>query len=130
MLCSLTFLVSRAQVPDLTGTWRMFEMNWKTSQGEQKTTEDQMKTNGSVTDYFFMPEGKFKMTSNMSGSGTLDTYEGTWKLDDNKLFLNLKIGEQEMPLIWAFEYKDNVMNLSRTSPDGSQSVVNTFRRKE
>jgi hypothetical protein len=92
-------------------------------------TEDQMKANGSVTDYFFMAEGKFKMTSNMSGSGTLDTYEGTWKFAENKLTLTLKIGERLMDVVWNVEFKDNAMNLSRTSPDGSMTIINSFRKK-
>ncbi|MCX6255676.1 MAG: lipocalin family protein [Bacteroidia bacterium] len=129
LLCFLSFSASRAQVIDLTGTWTMFEMTYVTDQGNQKMTEDQMKANGSVTDFFFMEEGKFKQTSNMSGSGTLDTYEGTWKLMENKLTLTLKIGEQLMDLVWNVEFKDNVLNLSRTSPDGSLTIINTFRRK-
>jgi len=85
LLCFLTFSVAKAQEPDIAGTWTMFEMTYVTDQGEQKMSEDQMKANGSITDYIFMPEGKFKMTSNMSGSGTTDTYEGTWKLEGNNL---------------------------------------------
>jgi len=120
---------SGAQSVDLTGTWTMFEMTYVTGQGDQKMTEEQMKANESVTDYFFMEGGKFKMTSNMSGSGTMDTYEGTWKLAENKLSLTLKIGERSMDVVWDFKYDNNIMNLSRTSPDGTITIVNTFRRK-
>jgi hypothetical protein len=129
-LCILTFTVSGAQVVDLTGTWTMFEMTYKSDQGIQKMSEEEMKANGSVTDFFFMPEGKFKQTSNMSGSGTMDTYEGTWKLDGKKLILNLQISGQLIEVIWDVEFKDAAMNLSRTAPDGSLTIINTFRRKE
>jgi len=129
LLCSLAFTDINAQAPDLTGTWTMFEMTFTTPQGNQKTTEDQIKANASQTDYFFLEEGKFKMISNMSGSGTMDTYVGTWKLAENKLTLSLTIGGRVMDIIWDFEFKDNIMNLTRTSPDGSQKIVNSFRKK-
>ena len=130
VLSLLFFSGSRAQDVDLTGTWTMFEMTHVTDQGIQKMTEDQMKANSAVTDYFFMKGGKFKQTSNMADeSGTMDTYEGTWKLNGNKLTLHLKIGEALMNLIWNVEFKDNVLNLSRTSPDGSFTIKNSFRRK-
>jgi len=129
LLCFLSFNASRAQDIDLTGTWTMFEMTYVSDQGNQVMTEDQMKAEGAVSEYFFMEEGKFKVISNMSGSGTLDTYEGTWKLSDEKLTLSLNIGDRLMDVVWNFEYKDEAMNLSRTSPDGSMTIINSFRRK-
>jgi hypothetical protein len=129
LLCLLAVTASNAQVTDLTGTWTMFEMAYVSSQGTQKMTEAEMKANGSVTDYFFMEEGKFKMTSNMSGSGTLDTYEGAWKFAENKLTITLKINERVMDIVWGVEFKDNAMILSRTSPDGSMTITNSFRKK-
>jgi hypothetical protein len=129
LFCFVAFSASKAQVPDLTGTWTMFEMTYVSDQGTQKMTEDQMKAESASTDFFFMEEGKFKQTSNMSGSGTLDTYEGTWKLSEDKLILALKIGEKVMDIVWTVEFKDNILNLSRTSPDGSLKIINTFRKK-
>ncbi len=129
LLCFLSFSACWAQDIDLTGTWTMFEMTYVNAEGEQTMTEDQMKADSAVSDYFFMEDGKFKMTSNMSGTGTLDTYEGTWKLAEGKLILSLNIGEQVMDVVWSFEYKDEAMNLSRTSPDGSLTIINSFRRK-
>jgi len=129
LLTLLSFSVSNAQVTDLTGTWNMFEMTYVTPDGNQVMSEEQMKTNGSVTDYFLMAESKFKMTSNMSGSGTLDTYEGTWKLSGDQLMFTLKIGDRMMDIVWKAEFRDNALNLSRTSPDGSLTIINTFRKK-
>lgn len=130
LFCFFCYSVSSAQVVNLSGTWTMFEMNYKTGNGENKMSEEQMKANSSVTDYFFMEEGKFKMTSNMTGSGTMDSYEGTWNLAENKLTLSLKIEGNLMDIVWDFELKDNKMYLTRTSPDGSISIINNFRRKE
>jgi hypothetical protein len=104
-------------------------MTYKTSQGNQVMTENQMKENGSVTEYFFMKDGKFRQSSNMSGSGILETYEGTWKVDGNKLVITLEINGQKMDMVWDLNYKDKVMKLSRTSPDGSLTIVNSFRKE-
>ena len=129
LICFLSFPALKSQIPDLTGTWTMFEMTYVSDQGTQKMTEEQMKAEGAVTEMFFMEAGKFRQTSNMSGSGTLDTYEGTWKLDGNQVVLTLKIGDRMMDVVWKAEFRDNALNLSRTSPDGSLTIINTFRKK-
>jgi len=129
LLSFLFFSSSFSQIVDLTGTWEEFEMTYVSGTDIQKMTEDQMKTDGSVTEFFFLDEGKFKQSSNMSGSGTMDTYEGTWSLEGDKLSLTLNVGGRIMDLVWDVEYKDNILNLSRTSPDGSLTIINSFRRK-
>lgn len=129
VLCFLSFLSAKAQVIDLTGTWTMFEMTYLTGEGEQKMTEAQLIENSSVTDYYFMEESKFKLTSNMTGSGVLETYEGKWNLAGDKLTLSLQIGENLMDVVWDFQMDEDVMNLSRTNPDGTFTIINTFRRK-
>ena len=60
LLCFLSFYATRAQDIDLTGTWTMFEMTYVSDQGNQVMTEDEMKAEGAVSEYFFMEEGKFK----------------------------------------------------------------------
>ena len=57
------------------------------------------------------------------------TVEGTWKFEEGKLMLKMKMGEQLVDLVWNAEIKDNILNLSRSSPDGSVTVVNSFKRK-
>jgi len=129
-LCFLSFIASKAQNADLTGTWTMFEYSWTNEQGKQTTTEDQIKAEGGITEYVFMDDGNFKLTSNMADESTgTETYEGTWKFEENQLLLKMKIGEQVMDLVWNAEIKDNILNLSRSSPDGSVAVVNSFRMK-
>lgn len=130
LVCLLSCSAIQAQDIDLTGTWTMFEMTWTNGQNINKTSEDQLKADGAFSDYFLMPEGKFKLVSNMTGSGNTDTYEGTWKLDGNKLVIGLSVEGNSMDIVWDLDYKDGIMNLKRTSPDGSTSVVNAFRRKE
>lgn len=125
----LMVYVGTAQDPKLTGVWTMCEMTHRTPEGNQVMSEDEMKAESYVTDYYFMDDGLFKQSSNMSGSGTMDTYEGTWELLENELLIRLKVNEQMMDIVWDVEMIDDRMNLSRTSPDGSFTVINTFRKK-
>jgi hypothetical protein len=129
-LCFMVVSVSNAQVVDLRGTWTMYEMTYVTGEGTQKMTEDQMKANGMSTDFFFMEEGKFRQTSNMSGSGTMDTYEGTWKIAAPKLIITLRIGEQNLDVDYTYELKENVLVLTRESPDGTMKIVSTYRKEQ
>jgi hypothetical protein len=130
LLCFLSFTASKAQSTALTGTWTMFEYSWTNDQGNQTTTEDQIKADGGVTEYLFTDDGNFKLTSNMADESTgMTTYEGTWKFEEDKLMLKIKMDEQLVDVVWNAEIKDNILNLSRSSPDGSIKVVNSFRRK-
>jgi len=130
LLCFLSFTALKAQSTALTGNWTMFEYSWTNDQGKQTTTEDQIKADGGVTEYQFTDDGKFKLTSNMADESTgTDTYEGTWKFEDGKLMLKMKMGDQLVDLVWNAEIKDDILNLTRSSPDGSVSVVNSFRKK-
>jgi hypothetical protein len=129
VLCFLTISVSNAQVIDLKGTWTMVEMTNISGQGTQTMTENQMKADGAVTDFYFMEDGKFKQTSNMSGSGTLDTYEGTWKIEGNKLIITLRLGERNIDVDYTYELKENTLVLTRTSPDGTMKIISTYKEK-
>ncbi len=131
LLClfHLAGMAIQAQDIDITGTWTMYEMAWTSGQDVNRTTEDQIKEQEMITDYFFMPEGEFKLVSNMTGSGNMETAEGTWKLEGNLLTCSVKIGENLVDIVWDFELKDETIHLKRNSPDGSTSVVNSFKRK-
>jgi len=118
-----------AQEVDITGTWAMYEMTWASGDDVNTTTEDQLKDEGMSSEYYFMPEGKVKLVSNMTGSGTMENIEGTWKLDQDKLTFSLNLEGNLVDLVWDFEYKDEAIHLTRTSPDGAASVVNSFKRK-
>jgi len=125
----LAFSAIEAQEPRLTGAWTMFEMAYVSIEGIQKKSEDQMKADESVTDFYFMEDGKFKQTSNMSGTGTLDTYEGTYKVNGKELTITLKIGERNMDVGYTWELKENALVLTRTSPDGKMKIVAAYRKK-
>ncbi len=129
LFCLFTGKGLLAQEIDITGTWTMFEMTWTNGDEVNKTTEEQLKDQGMTSDYFFMPDGKLKLISNMTGSGNLETVEGTWKLEGDNLICSLTVNENPVDISWDFEFKDDFILLKRISPDGSTSVVNSFKRK-
>jgi hypothetical protein len=128
-ICLFTAMVVGAQDPDITGDWTMYEMTWSTGDDVNTTTEDQLKDQGMFSDYFIMPDGNIKLVSNMTGSGNLETMEGTWKLEGDKLTYSLNLGGTMRDIVWDFEFRDDAIHLTRTSPDGATSVVNSFKRK-
>jgi len=129
LFCLLTAKEIQAQEIDISGAWTMFEMTWTRGDEVNLTTEDQLKDQEMMSDYFFMPDGELKLVSNMTGSGNLETVEGTWKLAEDKLTCSLNVDENIVDVIWDFEFENDVIHLKRTSPDGSTSVVNSFKRK-
>ena len=114
---------------NIEGIWGITDLTYKTSDGIQKVMEAEIIKGSAVTDFFFMTEGKFKQTSNMSGSGTLDTYEGSWKITGDKLIITLQIEGQLIDVDYAYEFKYGLLILTRTSPDGKMSIINTFKKK-
>lgn len=129
LIASLSFSMSQTQPIKLEGTWSITDLTYKTPDGTQKMMETEL-TNGSAkTDFFFMDDGKFKQTSNMSGSGTMDTYEGTWKLSEEKLIITLQINGQSMDVDYTCELKNGLLILTRTSPNRKMSIINTFKKK-
>mgnify|MGYP001820269957 CR=1 FL=1 len=129
IICLFTGMELLAQDVDITGNWTMFEMTWTTADEVNTTTEEQLKAEEMFSDYSFMPEGKLNVVSNMIGTGNVETMEGTWKLEEDKLTTGFTIEGNQMDIVWGFEFKDDVIYLSRTSPDGSATVVNSFKRK-
>ena len=129
LLFLLAVSASEAQVSNLIGTWTVFEMTQVSGQNSEKMTEDQFKANGAFEDYFFMAEGKFKQTGNLSGEGSASTQEGTWKIMENKLIMTLQLGERKMDVDYTYELKENILFLTRTSPDGNMKVIMACRKK-
>jgi len=129
-LIFFAWLSMQAQDVDISGTWTMYEMTWTSGQDVNTTTAVQMEDQGMMTDYFFMPDGSFKLISNMTGSGETEAAEGTWKLEGDQLTYRIKMGENVMDFTWDFDFNGKVIGLKRTSPDGSTSVLNSFIRKE
>ena len=120
-----------AQGGEIIGSWTMFKMIWIQGENIDKTTQDQMKDQGLSTEYSFMADGKFKLKSNMNmkGSVNMETMEGTWKLEADKLTCSFLMNGNSVDILWDIEFEDGVIHMKRTFPDGSTSVVNSFKRK-
>jgi hypothetical protein len=65
----------------------------------------------------------------MSGTGTMDTYEGTWKTTENKLIFTLKVGEQIADIEYTYELKENILYLARSNPQGTMKITMNFKKK-
>jgi len=129
LACLLAGMAMQAQELDISGDWTMYEMTWTSGDEVNTTTEDQLKAEGMFSDYSFMSDGNLKMVSNMTGSGNLETFEGTWKLEGDQLTYSIDLGGNLRDFVWGFEFKDDMIYLKRSSPDGSTTVVNSFKRK-
>lgn len=128
--CIITFSISNAQVGDLIGTWNINEFGVVNGYNIEEMNEDKLKENGSVWDLFFMEEGKFKQTSNMSGTGTMDSREGIWKTSDDKLTISLEMNGRKFDLNYTYELKENILVLNRSNPTGTMKIVSKFKKKE
>lgn len=117
------------QQTTIEGTWGIIDLTYKTPDGTQKVMEAEIKNGTATTDFYFMKDGKFKQTSNMSGSGTLETYDGTWTLNGSKLIITLSLQGQLVDVDYMCELKNELLVLTRTSPDGKMSIINTFKKK-
>lgn len=129
VICLFAAMVIQAQDPDITGSWTMYEMIWSNGGEDNVTNEDQLKDEGMFTDYFFLADGKLTLVSNMTGSGNLENIEGKWNLEGDKLTCTFTMEGNQRDIVWDFEFKDDAFHLKRSSPDGSTSVVNSFKRK-
>ncbi len=117
------------QQKTIEGTWGIVDLTYKTPDGTQKVMDAEIKNGTATTDFYFMKDGKFKQTSNMSGSGTLETYDGTWTLNGSKLIITLSLQGQLVDVDYMCELKNELLVLTRTSPDGKMSIINTFKKK-
>jgi hypothetical protein len=130
LLCLTTFSLMKGQDKNLVGTWNLTSWANVSDAGTTKMTEDQLKADNQSTLYIFLEDGKFRVTSNMAGSGTMDSYDGTWKTTENKVVITLKIGEQTADLDNTYELKNDTLILTRVSPDNSLKIINTFSKKK
>ncbi|MFY9154350.1 MAG: lipocalin family protein [Prolixibacteraceae bacterium] len=128
-LCLATWIVSNAQVNDLNGEWNLIEFSTDTENGNEQMNEEKLKGDGSVWNLFFLEEAKFRQTSNMSESGTMDTYEGTWKKSGDNLTISILINGQYYDLYYTCKLDGNILTLVRSNPMGTMKITGKFRKK-
>ncbi len=126
--CITAISISNAQVEVLNGTWNLNEFTFINEENTDTMNSDKLREDDSVWDLFFMETNKFKQTSNMSGSGTMDSQEGTWKTSNENLTFDLEMNEQKIELNYTYELKDNTLILNRSNPVGTMKVIAKFKR--
>lgn len=119
----------QAQDKSLVGTWNIVDVTYSGPDGTQNVMQEEIKSGDAITEYVMGKDGTFKLTTNMSGSGTMDSYEGTWKKSGDNLVINLTINDQSVDIEWASEFNDDILVLTRKSPDGSVTLTNSFRKE-
>jgi len=129
VLCLFPTGEIKAQEPEISGDWTMFEKTCISGDEVRVINEDQLRDQGLFTDYFFLPDKKLRLVTNMTGSGNLETAEGTWTLEGDELICSIRVDANLMDIVWGFEFRDDMIHLKRSFPDGSTSVVNSFKRK-
>jgi len=125
----VTSTVSRAQDTNFTGAWNLIDFEIISDDYNERLNEDKLKGDGSVWDLFFMEESQFKQTSNMSGTGTMDSQEGSWEVKGNNLRLLITMGVQKMEIIYIYEFEENLLVLKRKNPAGTMEIISKFRMK-
>jgi hypothetical protein len=104
-------------------------MAYPTQGGTQNVYVNEIKNGQAVNDFYFLKDGKFKQISDMSGSGTLSTYEGTWKITGTNLTITLLIKGMQIDANYTCEQKGDVLILTLVGPDKLMVNVSTFRKK-
>jgi len=130
LLCLSPFYAVKGQDKDILGTWNLISWANIGDAGSDKRTEDQLKAENQSTLYMFLTDGKFKMTTNMAGSGEMENYDGTWKTSEKNLTITLKIGEQNADLKNIWEIRHDTLILTRVIPEQSLKIINTFRKQK
>ena len=128
VICIMTCLCVNAQTTDLLGSWDIIEFGMVSDENTNKADEAQLKEQGSEWSLFFMDDSKFKQTSNMR-TGETESHEGTWSILEDKLTLDLKVGEQLIKIQYAFKTEDDVLILERGNPMGTMKIVTKFRKR-
>ena len=129
LLCLCSLYTVKGQDKNIIGTWNLISWANTSDAGSDKRTEEQLKANNQSTLYIFLAEGKFKITTNMSGSGSMENYDGTWKTSDKNLTITLKVGEQNADLENTYELRNDTLILTRVIPQQSLKIINTFRKQ-
>lgn len=114
----------------LVGTWELIEMTWISLNDTTTTTESQLNDMGLFDIAEYYDDGTFKGTTNMSGSGKLETHSGTWTLAGNQLVINFTSPAGLPAIIWEYTIiSENILNLKRSSPSGDETVSLDYRKQ-
>lgn len=125
----MMFSSLNAQEGGLPGRWSISEVVYTTEQGTQKVMEAEILDGSAVTEMELLADGTFTQSTNMTGSGNMENYQGKWKASGTELIFTLEIAGQVRDIVWTFDVKDNTLTLTRTNPAGTMKLVNAYRKK-
>ncbi len=128
LICTITFTISTAQVPELMGSWNIIEFEVINDNNTNKRTETSLRKDGAVWDLFIMEESKFKQTSNMR-TGSIESHEGEWNDSENLLTFKILVNNQEINLVYSYELNENILVIERNNPKGTLRIIAKFRKK-
>ena len=128
LICTITFTISTAQVPELMGSWNIIEFEVINDNNTNKRTETSLRKDGAVWDLFIMEESKFKQTSNMR-TGSIESHEGEWNDSENLLTFKILVNNQEINLVYSYELNENILVIERNNPTGTLRIIAKFRKK-
>ncbi len=121
--------IPNPQIKDLIGTWNIIEFDAFIDGKNDEFIKDKLTEDGSVWDLFLKEKGEFKQTSNMSGTGTMDSQEGAWKAWDDNLVISLQMNGHKFEMNYTYELKDNILVLKRSNPQGTRKIISKFDKK-
>lgn len=121
--------IPNPDIKEFIGNWNIIEFEFMSDEKSDKMTNDKLKEDASVWDLFFMEKGKFKQTSNMSGTGTMDSQEGEWKAWDDHLTISIQMNGRKFEMKYTYELKENILVLKRSNPGGTMKIISKFKKK-
>ncbi|TWO34770.1 hypothetical protein E1J38_002615 [Seonamhaeicola sediminis] len=129
LVCLISISITKAQETGLIGTWNIFEFEVINNDDINTRTHENLFSENSIWDLFFMDNKSFKQSSNMR-SGELESHKGLWETSKENLKLSLMVQEQKIVLNYNYKLKDNILVLRRVNPKGTLKLKITFIKKE
>jgi hypothetical protein len=127
-ICICFLSHTNAQDSLLVGNWKIIDFEVVSEEKTETISEKNLKDEDSVWEIQLLEDGNLIQTSNMSSTGTLDTFEGTWITDADTLVISIKMEENYMPVNYIWELKDELLYLTRNNPTGTMKLITKFRK--
>ena len=123
----LTSTLALAQQEAFTGTWKVVDFKMVMEENTNHMDEATLIKEGAVWDLIFKEDGSLTQTSNMR-NGEMESWEGRYETEGDKLKLFLMVEGREMQLQYQYEIKDALLNLKRSNPMGTMHVLTQFKK--
>ena len=126
-LLILTSSIAIAQQQVFPGTWKVVDFKMVMEENTNHMDEARLNKEGAVWDLIFGEDGSLTQTSNMR-NGQMESWEGRYETEGDKLNLFLTVDGREMQLQYQYEFQEGLLNLKRSNPMGTVHVLTQFRK--